>query len=109
MTQNDEAFAPGQREPALIPANPLPKARYSQPEAELRARAAEYAAALLVERPELCRDELDSFVQALDQIAKVPEWTSDIVHLVTAFENTLERDDEDTDETARLIFEALAK
>lgn len=83
--------------------------RYSQAEAECRARAAEYAAALLVERPELCRDELDGLVQALDQTAKVPEWTSDTARLVAAFEEALERDDEDTDETARLIFEALAK
>lgn len=83
--------------------------RYSAPEAELRASAARYAAALLEKRPEFCDIELQLLVTALDQIAKVPEWTSDIVHFVTSIEQALERDDEDTDETARLIFAALAK
>lgn len=83
--------------------------RYTQPEAELRARAAEYAAALLVERPDFCRDELDALVQAYDAMAKAPEWTSATVHLMTGIELALSRDDEDTDETARQIFEALAQ
>lgn len=84
-------------------------ARYSQPEAELRARFAEYGAALLVERPELCRDELDALVQAYDAAAKQPEWSHEFEQLVADIDAVLERDDEDTDETARLIFEALAK
>lgn len=31
MTQNTESLAPGQREPAYIPANPLPKTPASRP------------------------------------------------------------------------------
>lgn len=83
--------------------------RYTQLEAELRARFAEYGAALLVERPELCRLELDELVQAYDAAAKQPEWSHEFERLVADIDAVLERDDEDTDETARLIFEALAK
>lgn len=81
--------------------------RYTQPEAELRARAAEYAAALLVERPELCRDELQSLTDALD--AATDAKRNVFQPLIARIDELLQRDDEDTDETARLIFEALAK
>lgn len=77
-----------------------------QDEAELRARAAEYAAALLVERPELCRDELQSLTDAMAVVANEQTYA---VCLASCLAAILERDDEDTDETARLIFEALAK
>lgn len=76
---------------------------YTQPEAELRARAAEYAAALLVERPELCQDEQMALQEALDDYDAID---SDFVGQI---ETLMNRDDEDTDETARLIFEALAR
>lgn len=81
--------------------------RYSQTEAELRARAAEYAAALLVERPDLCRDELQALTDALDAATGAKR---DVFQpLIARIDELLQRDDEDTDETARLIFAALAK
>lgn len=84
--------------------------RYTIQEAELRARAAEYAAALLVERPDLCRDELDALVQAMDAATRWANAGGDVFQpLVARIDTILQRDDEDTDETARLIFEALAQ
>lgn len=80
-------------------------ARYTQLEAELRARAAEYAAALLVERPELCDDEGSALELAILRKSE----TEGECQLIEQIEAALQRDDEDTDETARLIFEALAK
>lgn len=80
---------------------------YTQLEAELRARAAEYGAALLVERPELCRDELQSLTDALDAATKdSPRWECQC--LISSLDDLLQRDDEDTDETARLIFRVLS-
>lgn len=82
--------------------------RYPTREAELRARAAEYAAALLVERPDLCRDELQALTDALDAATKdSPRFECQC--LISRMDDILQRDDEDTDETARLIFEALAQ
>lgn len=73
-------------------------------EAIVRASAARWAAALLEFRPEDTIDEQEALVENLQRHASVtpPE-------IFSALWSALERDDEDTNETARLVFEALGK
>lgn len=80
--------------------------RYTETEAALHFRAAQYAALLLVQRPEECDEALHMLCDAIDAANK--HGTPEIDQLTLALYAAIERDDEDTDETARLIFAALA-
>lgn len=95
MMKQDEAFAKAIEEAANEEFQP-----------DLRYAAARYAAALLIARPddETCLRWQRAVERELDELG--PRRYSALGKAIDTF---LERDDEDTDETARLIFEALAK
>lgn len=75
---------------------------YEPKEAQVRSQAARWAAALLDLRASNTLDEQELLVDLLQaNAADTPS------ALCSALWAALERDDEDTDETARLVFEAL--
>ena len=79
--------------------------RHSFAAAQLIFEAAGYASRLLVSRPEYVEMQLELLQIAMQRCEDEPA----IHPLIARLDAILERDDEDTDETARLIFEALAK
>ncbi len=73
-------------------------------EIRLRRAAAMWASALLVKRPPETWEETEALDRALSECLG-----RETAVLVADLEALLGRDDEDTDETARLVFEALGK
>lgn len=82
--------------------------RYSTLEAGVRFAAGSWAASLLIARPDdelvmRTQEILEHNIDAAVKEGGVP------LALIADIDEALRRDDEDTDETARLIFGALAK